>query len=147
MNKRIPRIPRSANKLMAAPARTATLKTKPSTTPKPKAGGVRKSGAAHASSPKPELSSAAIKRSLSLLFPFVVILFIGLFLIWERVKVGELAAQIAKLESQRLQLTEQNGRLRIQLEQLGGYGRISRIATKRLGLVAVPQRTILVKED
>jgi hypothetical protein len=33
------------------------------------------------------------------------------------------------------------------LEQLGGYGRISRIATKRLGLIAVPHQTILVAED
>jgi cell division protein FtsL len=147
MSKRIPKISRPANKPMAAPARIAPLKARPATTPKPKTSGARKSGAAHASSPKPEIGSAAIKRSLSLLFPFLVFLCFGLFLIWERVKVGELAAQIATLESQRLQLSEQNGKLRIQLEQLSGYGRISRIAAKRLGLVAVPQRAILVEEN
>lgn len=107
----------------------------------------QKTKTARKSLPKTEFNSAAIRRSLALLFPFAVFLFFGLFLIWERVKVRELAGQIAKLDTQRLQLAEQNDKLRIQLEQLSGYGRISRIATQRLGLVAVPQQTILVAEE
>jgi len=106
--------------------------------------GARKTKAAR---PRAEFSSAAVKRSLALLIPFAVFLFLGLTLIWERVKVRELAAQIATLDSQRVKLIEQNGKLRIQLEQISSYGRISRIATQRLGLVAVPQQTILVEEE
>lgn len=108
---------------------------------------VRKPKAARPTAPKPELNAAAIKRSLVLLLPFSILLFFGLFLIWERVSVNEVAAGISQLEAQRLQLAEQNGKLRIQLEQLSGYGRIARIATQRLGLVAVPQQTILVDEE
>ncbi|MDZ7361188.1 MAG: cell division protein FtsL [candidate division KSB1 bacterium] len=106
--------------------------------------GARKTKAAR---PRAEFNSAAVKRSLALLIPFVVFLFLGLTLIWERVKVRELAAQIATLDSQRIKLIEQNGKLRIQLEQMSSYSRISRIATQRLGLVAVPQHTILVQEE
>lgn len=128
---------------MAAP-----LKAQPAASIKPntKSGAKKKQGARSRLS-KPEFSSAAIKRSLALLFPFSFFLLLGLFLIWERVKVGELAAQISKLESQRLQLGDQNDKLRVQLEQLSGYGRISRLAAQRLGLVAVPQQAILVAED
>jgi len=107
----------------------------------------RKNKAARRSLSKAEFSSAAIKRSLSLLLPFSFFLFLGLLLIWERVKVNELAAQTSKLDMQRLQLMDQNGKLRIQLEQLSGYGRISRIATQRLRLIQVPQQTILVEEE
>ncbi len=93
------------------------------------------------------LDSAALKRALSLLVPFAVLLFFALFLIWERVKVNELAAQIAVLEAQRNQLADQNGKLRIQLEQLSGFGRISRLATQHLGLVMAPQQVIVVDEE
>ena len=93
------------------------------------------------------LDIAALKRAASLLLPFVVLLFFALLLIWERVKVNELAAQIAVLEAQRNQLADQNGKLRIQLEQLSGFGRISRLATQRLGLVMAPQQVIVVDEE
>jgi hypothetical protein len=143
MSQRIPKISPPANKAMAAP-----LKTKSVAAPQPKTNQAAKKNARKRSGlSKPEFSSTAIKRSLSLLVPFSFFLLLGLFLIWERVKVGELAAQVSTLESQRLRLSEQNGKLRIQLEQLGGYGRISRIAAKRLGLIAVPHQTILVAED
>jgi len=143
MSKRIPKISPAANKTMATPARTA-----PPVVPKPAAGSsARKPKAAARNSPRAEFNAAAIKRSLVILFPFSVFLFFGLFLIWERVKVRELATTIAQLETQRNQLADQNGKLKNQVEQLSGYGRISRLATQRLGLVAVPQQTILVKEE
>jgi hypothetical protein len=93
------------------------------------------------------LDVAALKRAVSLLLPFAVLLFFALFLIWERVKVNELAAQIAVLEIQRNQIADQNGKLRIQLEQLSGFGRISRLATQRLGLTMAPQQVIVVDEE
>lgn len=124
------------------------IKPAPAVPPKSSSNnGARKPKAARPTAPKPELNAAAIKRSLVLLLPFSILLFFGLFLIWERVSVNEVAAGISQLEAQRLQLAEQNGKLRIQLEQLSGYGRIARIATQRLGLVAVPQQTILVDEE
>ncbi len=96
---------------------------------------------------KPRLDFAAIRRGLALLLPFAILLGFALLLIWERVKVNELAAEIAALEAQCNQLVDQNGKLRIQLEQLSGFGRISRLASQRLGLVAVPQQTIVVEEE
>jgi cell division protein FtsL len=93
------------------------------------------------------LDAAALKRAVSLLLPFAVLLFLALFLIWERVKVNELAAQIAVLEAQRSQLADQNGKLHIQVEQLSGFGRISRLATQRLGLIMAPQQLIVVDEE
>jgi len=144
MNKRIPRISPAANKAMATPARTAP----PAATTKPAAGSsARKPKTAASHLPGAEFNAAAIKRSLIILFPFSVFLFFGLVLIWERVKVRELATAIAQLETQRNQLADQNIKLKNQVEQLSGYGRISRIATQRLGLVAVPQQTIIVKDD
>jgi len=143
MRKRISRISPAANKTMATPARTA-----PPAAPKPAAGSsARKPKAAARNSPRAEFNAAAIRRSLIILFPFSVFLFFGLILIWERVKVRELATAIAQLETQRNQLADQNVKLKNQVEQLSGYGRISRLATQRLGLVAVPQQTILVKDE
>jgi cell division protein FtsL len=144
MNRRITKFSPQANRAMAAPVKRQPVQTAP-TKPNAKSG-ARKNKASPPILPKAEFNAAAIKRSLSLLFPFAVFLFLGLFLIWERVKVRELAAQIAKLDAQRNQLVDQNGKLRIQLEQLSGYGRIARIATQRLGLVAVPQQAIIVEE-
>lgn len=74
-------------------------------------------------------------------------LFFGLILIWERVKVRELATAISRLETQRNQLADHNIKLKNEVEQLAGYGRISRLATQRLGLVAVPQQAIIVAEE
>ncbi|MCG3118201.1 MAG: Cell division protein FtsL [bacterium] len=145
MNKRISKVSPPANKTMAALIKSAPAPAAPSKANS--SSSARKPKAARQAAPKPELNSAAIKRSLILLLPFSFFLFFGLFLIWERVSVNELAAGISQLEAQRLQLTEQNGKLRIQLEQLSGYGRIARIATQRLGLVAVPQQTILIDEE
>ena len=143
MSKRISKISPAANKSMATP-----LKAQPAASTRPNTkSGAKKSRTARSSLSKPEFSSTAIKKSLSLLFPFSIFLLLGLSLIWERVKVGELAVQISKLESQRMQLGDQNDKLCVQLEQLSGYGRISRLATQRLGLVAVPQQAILVAED
>lgn len=68
-------------------------------------------------------------------------------LIWERVTVNKLAVEIATLETQRNQLLDQNGKLRIQVEQLAGFGRISHLASQRLGLAVVPQQIIVVEEE
>lgn len=126
---------------MAAPARTAPP------APKPRPGSSARKPKTKAAAPRAEFNTAAIKRSLIVLFPFSVFLFFGLVLIWERVKVRELATAIAQLETQRNQLADQNVKLKNQVEQLSGYGRISRIATQRLGLIAVPQQTLLVKDE
>jgi cell division protein FtsL len=108
------------------------------------------SGAAEKNSsrrPKPGLDLAAIRKSIALLLPFAILLSLALLLIWERVRVNELAAEIAALEAQRNQLADQNGKLRIQVEQLAGFGRISKLASQRLGLVAVPHQVIVVEEE
>jgi hypothetical protein len=68
-------------------------------------------------------------------------------LIWERVKVNEIAAEIAAMETRRNRFLEQNSKLRIQAEQLSGYGRISRLAAQRLGMTTIPQQTIIVDEE
>lgn len=94
----------------------------------------------------PGLSWAAMRRGISLLLPFVVLLSLALLLIWERVTVNELAASIAALEAQRNQLADQNGKLRVQLEQLAGFGRISKLASQNLGLVTVPHQVIVVED-
>lgn len=104
-------------------------------------------GAGRPAAPKPEINRAAFRKAISLLFPFVIFLILGLLLIWERVKVNELAAAVAAMEIRRNQLVEQNGKLRVQVEQLSGYARISRLATQRLGLVSLPQQIIVVEEE
>ena len=109
-----------------------------------------KSGAAEKKSGRwfrPRLDLAAIRKSIALLLPFVILLSFALLLIWERVKVNELAAGIAALEGQRNQLADQNGKLLIQVEQLAGFGRISKLASQRLGLVTVPHQVIMVEEE
>jgi cell division protein FtsL len=141
MSKRIPKISPAANRTMAAPVRTAPPASKP-----PPGSSARKPKTKTAA-PRAKFNAAAIKHSLIILFPFSVFLFFGLVLIWERVKVRELATAIAQLETQRNQLADQNVKFKNQVEQLSGYGRISRLATQRLGLVAVPQQTILVKDE
>jgi cell division protein FtsL len=135
MNKRIvsaAKPPRKTPQSMAAPRRSG------------------KSGAAEKKSGtllKPRLDLAAIRKSIALLLPFAILLSFALLLIWERVRVNELAAEIAALEAQRNQLADQNGKLRIQVEQLAGFGRISKLASQRLGLVTVPHQVILVEEE
>jgi len=109
-----------------------------------------KSGAAEKKSShrlRPRLDLAAIRKSIALLLPFVVLLSFALLLIWERVRVNELATKIAALEAQRNQLADQNGKLRIQVEQLAGFGRISKLASQRLGLVTVPHQVIMVEDE
>ncbi len=135
MNQRIvssAKPPRKASQSMAMPRRSG------------------KSGAAEKNSSrrlKPRLDLAAIRKSLALLLPFAILLSFALLLIWERVSVNELAAKIAALEVQRNQLADQNGKLRIQVEQLAGFGRISKLASQRLGLVTVPHQVIVVEEE
>jgi cell division protein FtsL len=109
-----------------------------------------KSGAAEKNSGrrlKPSLDFAAFRKSITLLLPFAILLSFALLLIWERVRVNELAGEIAALEGQRNQLADQNGKLRIQVEQLAGFGRISKLASQRLGLVTVPHQVIVVEEE
>lgn len=147
MNKRIPKISPAPPKAMASPVRNAPTAAKP----KPAASSAHKPKRASAkparASAIPDFNTAAIKRSLVVLFPFSVFLFFGLILIWERVKVRELATAISRLETQRNQLADHNIKLKNEVEQLAGYGRISRLATQRLGLVAVPQQAIIVAEE
>ncbi len=109
-----------------------------------------RSGAAEKNSGRwlrPRLDLAAIRKSIALLLPFAILLAFALLLIWERVTVNELAAKIAALEAQRNQLADLNGKLRVQVEQLSGFGRISRLATQRLGLVTVPHQVIVVEDE
>jgi len=141
MNKRIPKISPAPSKIMALPVRRA-----PAAAPKHKSS-AHKPKSSSANSGRAELNSAVIKRSLVVLLPFSVFLFFGLILIWERVKVRELATAIAQLETQRNQLAEHNVKLKNEVEQLSGYGRISRLATQRLGLIAVPQQAIIVADE
>lgn len=147
MNKRIPKISPASHKTMASPVRSAPVAAKPkpaaSSAHKPKKSST-KSGRAASSL---EFNATAIKRSLAILFPFSVFLFFGLILIWERVKVRELATAISRLETQRNQLVDHNIKLKNEVEQLAGYGRISRLATQRLGLIAVPQQAIIVADE
>lgn len=83
----------------------------------------------------------------ALLAPFFIFLIFGLLLIWERVAVERLAKTVAQLETQRTQLAEQNTRLVVQAEQLGGYGRISRIARERLHMIRVATKLIVVSQE
>jgi cell division protein FtsL len=135
MNKRIisaTTAPRKTPQSMAAPRRSG------------------KSGAAVKNSDRrlrPRLAFAAIRKSIALLLPFAILLSFALLLIWERVRVNELATKIAALEAQRNQLADQNGKLRIQVEQLAGFGRISKLASQRLGLITVPHQVIVVEEE
>lgn len=152
MNKRIPKISPPSPKTMASPVRSAPVaapKPKPaSSSARPSTGSGRTKGRAGGRAlSSPEFNAAAIKRSLVVLFPFSVFLFFGLILIWERVKVRELATAISQLETQRNQLADQNVKLKNEVEQLSGYGRISRLASQRLGLVAVPQQAIIVADE
>jgi cell division protein FtsL len=96
---------------------------------------------------KLRLDFVAIRKSIALLLPFVILLAFALLLIWERVRVNELATEIAALEAQRNRLADQNGKLLIQVEQLAGFGRISKLASQRLGLVTVPHQVIMVEEE
>lgn len=132
---------------MASPVRNAPTAAKS----KPAASSAHKPQRASAkparSSAILDFNAAALKRSLVVLFPFSVFLFFGLILIWERVKVRELATTISRLETQRNQLADHNIKLKNEVEQLAGYGRISRLATQRLGLVAVPQQAIIVADE
>jgi len=143
MNKRIPKISPAPAKTMASPVRRTPAPPKP----KPASSSARNPQSSGRAWSGPEFNAAAIKRSLVVLFPFSVFLFFGLILIWERVKVRELATAIAQLETQRIQLADHNVKLKNEVEQLSGYGRISRLATQRLGLVAVPQQAILVADE
>ncbi|MGH7594997.1 MAG: hypothetical protein ACREOI_01545 [bacterium] len=132
MNKRIvsaTKPPRQTPQSMAAPRRSG------------------KSGENSGRRLKPRLDLAAIRKSIALLLPFAILLSFALLLIWERVRVNELAAEIAALETQRNQLADQNGKLRIQVEQLAGFGRISKLASQRLGLATVPHQVIMVEEE
>jgi cell division protein FtsL len=124
----------------------------PRKTPQPMARPRRsgKSGAAEKNSGrrlKPSLDFAAFRKSIALLLPFAILLSFALLLIWERVRVNELAVEIAALEAQRNQLADQNGKLRIQVEQLAGFGRIAKLASQRLGLVTVPHQVIMVEDE
>lgn len=82
-----------------------------------------------------------------LLAPFFILLIFGLLLIWERVAVERLAKTVAQLEVAKLQLVEQNTRLVVQAEQLGGYGRISKIARERLHMIRVATKLIVVSQE
>lgn len=103
-------------------------------------------GSTRQHAPKPELDRAALKRLFSLMLPFMIFVALGLLLIWERVKVNQLAAAIAAMELQRNQAIEQNNKLRIEVEQLSGYTRISRMAAQ-LGMVTLPQQIIVVETE
>jgi cell division protein FtsL len=140
---------RKTNQPMAAPVRIFPQRTAKSGSRPPSAS--RKSavaaGSARQDFPKPALDRAAVKRGISLLLPFAIFLFLGLLLIWERVKVNQLAAEIATMEVRRNQLAEQNGKLRIQVEQLSSYARISRLAARHLGMVTVSQEMVVVEDE
>ena len=128
---------------MAVPLRTTSRQQaggsarQPSAVPK---------GSTRQQAPKPELDRAALKRLFSLMLPFMIFVALGLLLIWERVKVNQLAATIAAMELQRNQAIEQNNKLRIEVEQLSGYTRISRMAAQ-LGMVTLPQQIIVVEAE
>ena len=82
---------------------------------------------------------------LRLLLPYVLILVLVLSFVWGRVHVHQLAMQIGKLEQQRQQFIDRNEKLRIQLERLSSYGRISQIAPAR-GLKQIRPQLLIVEK-
>jgi len=65
---------------------------------------------------------------LLLLLPFTIIVLLVLSFVWGRVHVLQLAAGIGELQQQRQELLDRNEKLRVQIERLSSYGRISQIA-------------------
>jgi len=82
-----------------------------------------------------------------LLIPLFLFLILSLLLIWQRVTVEQLANDIAILEVRQNQLEEQNARLLARAEQLSDYGRISKIATERLGMIKIAPTLIVASQE
>jgi len=83
----------------------------------------------------------------ALITPFFLLLFFGLLLIWLRVAVSDLAVAVARAETQKRELQEQNTRLLVYAEQLGGYGRIAKIAREQLHMTRVATKLIVVTPE
>jgi cell division protein FtsL len=81
-----------------------------------------------------------------MLLPFSLMVIFALCLIWGRVHIDQLARQIAELQQHKQQLLDRNEKLRIQIERLSSYGRISQIARKHGGLEATRPRLLIVQE-
>ena len=79
--------------------------------------------------------------------PFAIVLVLLLLLIWQRFQVTELAGKIAVLETRKAQMQEENDRLLIRAEQLADYGRISRIAYDKFGLIRLSPQIILLSDE
>jgi cell division protein FtsL len=83
---------------------------------------------------------------LRLLLPYALLLVLVLSFVWGRVHVHQLATQIGKLEQQRQQFIDRNEKLRVQLERLSSYGRISQIASSRAGLKQIRPQLLIVEK-
>jgi len=99
-----------------------------------------------ASDEKPRLTALRPTAGLMLLLPFSVIALLALFFVWGRVNVDQLARQISELEQQRQQLIDRNEKLRIQVERLSSYGRISQIASAHSGLKPIRPQLLIVEK-
>ena len=82
---------------------------------------------------------------LILLLPFALVVLFVLSFVWSRVHVDQLAARVGGLQQQRQQLLDRNEKLRIQLERLSSYGRISQIAGARAGLKQIRPQHLIVE--
>jgi cell division protein FtsL len=83
---------------------------------------------------------------MMLLLPFSVIVLFALALVWGRVQIDQLAVRIAGLEQQKQQLLDRNEKLRIQIERLSSYGRISQIAGAHAGLKPMRPQLLVVEK-
>lgn len=82
---------------------------------------------------------------LVLLLPFALIALLTLSFVWGRVYINQLAVEIAELQQQRQQILDRNEKLRIQIERLSSYGRISHIASTRSGLIPIRPQLLIVE--
>lgn len=97
-------------------------------------------------SAKLRLSGLRPTAGLMLLLPFSLIVMFALVLVWGRVQIDQLAVRIAELEQQRQQLLDRNEKLRIQIERLSSYGRISQIAAAHAGLKPMRPQLLIVEK-
>lgn len=84
---------------------------------------------------------------LKFLLPYAVIGMLALLFLWGRVHISQLATDIAELEQQRQQLLDRNEKLRVQIEQLSSYGRISHLARARSGMVPLRPQLLIVDDE
>lgn len=85
--------------------------------------------------------------SVVFLLSFSLVAVLALLFLWGRVRINQLATDIAELEQQRQQVLDQNDKLRIQIERLSSYSRISRIARTRSGLVPLRPQLLIVEDE